>query len=232
MIGVAMVLAFVGLVLLAPVHPGATSAYFDTFDEKFSQGLSLVLATALVSPNLAAGLILFPAMGTCLSVSGSAVGLGGSFCVLSWTQFPGGGINAQTGLDFPSPLAGYFLYLLVPLIAVLVGGAMAVRRGRAATQEQAVTMGVLAGVVFGLLSLLLAFLVTITFRAQGGELGGFVRGRIGPELFPGSLWPFLWGIVGGAIGAFVASRKLPRAVRTSPPALPTTPAPPETEPAV
>jgi hypothetical protein len=212
MMGFALLFAFIGLVILAPTHPSDTADFFRPFQDKTARGIAVTAGTVLAAPNLAAGLILFPAMGTCLSAGGSLVGLRSSVCVLSWTQFPSGRLSAtRTGFDFPSPPAGYFLYLLVPLLAVLIGGRAAVRLSGASTREQAVATAALAGVVFGLLALLLAVLATISFKgAIAGGLGGrSFDAHLGPELVPGSLWPFLWGIVGGAIGGLMESRRLP-----------------------
>jgi hypothetical protein len=208
MMGIALCLAFVGLVLLAPTHPDATAAYFRPFEERTAVGTALVATTFLAAPNLAAGLILFPAMGTCLSVGGNIVGLGGSVCAVSWTQFPSRGLASRSGFDLPSPPAVYFLYLMVPLLAVLIGGRMAARRSGASTPEQALGVGALAGVVYGLLAILLAVLVTMTFSGRtASALGGrSFDAHLGPELLPGSLWPFLWGIVGGAVGGLAEGR--------------------------
>jgi uncharacterized protein DUF6350 len=214
MMGLALVFALIGLIVLAPTHPHDTATFFRPFHDKAARGVAVTSVTLLAVPNLAAGLILFPAMGTCLSAGGNLLGFGGSVCALSWTQFPSGAINARSGFDLPSPPAVYFLYLLVPLLAVLIGGRMAARRSGAATREQALGIAALAGVVYGLLALLLAVLVTITFK--GGTVSG-LRGsfnaHIGPELLPGSLWPFVWGIVGGAIGGLIEGRKLPSTTR-------------------
>jgi hypothetical protein len=207
MMGFALVFAFIGLLLLAPTHPHATEAYFRPLNDRTVRGVALIAGTLLAVPNLAAGLILFPAMGTCLSAGGSVLGFRGSVCVLSWTQFPAGGLNAQSGLDLPSPPAAYFLYLLVPLMAVLLGGIVAARRGGASTRLQALGMGAAAGVVYGLLCTGLALLLTISLKAATG--GQSFTARLGPEVFPGLLWPFVWGIVGGAIGGMIKARKLP-----------------------
>jgi hypothetical protein len=211
MMGLALLFAFIGLVILAPTHPRDTADFFRPFQDKTARGVAVTAGTVLAAPNLAAGLILFPAMGTCLSAGGTLVGLRSSVCVLSWTQFPSDTLNAQPGIDFPSPPSRYFLYLLVPLLAVLMGGGMAARMSGASTRQQAVGIAALAGVVYGLLALLLAVLATITFK--GGTVMG-LGGRtfdahLGPELVPGSLWPFLWGIVGGALGGLMEGRKLP-----------------------
>lgn len=211
MMGFALVLAVVGLVLLAPTHPQATADYFNALDGKAVRGVAVIAGTLLVVPNLAAGLILFPAMGTCVAAGGSVVSFGGSVCLLSWTQFPTGAIGTQIGLDLPSPPAGYFLYLLVPLAAVLLGGIMAARRGGASTRRQAIGMGAIAGVVYGLLCVGLAVLLTISLKAATG--GRSFTARLGPELFPGLLWPFVWGTLGGAIGGRIEGRKLPSTSR-------------------
>jgi hypothetical protein len=210
MMGFALLFAFIGLVVLAPTHPGDTADFFRPFQDKTARGVAATAGTALAAPNLAAGLILFPAMGTCLSAGGSLVGLGSSACVLSWTQFPGDRVDAQPGFDLPSPPVGYFLYLLVPLLAVLIGGRTAARMSGASTREQALGIGAMAGVVYGLLALLLAVLATVTFRAGSvSGLGGrSLEAHVGPELIPGGLWPFLWGTVGGAIGGLMEGRAL------------------------
>jgi hypothetical protein len=215
MMGLALGLAFVGLVLLAPTHPEATAAYFRPFSDKTAGGISVIAATLLFLPNLAGGLILFPAMGTCLSVGGMLGSLSGSVCVVSWTQFPSAGLARQPSLDLPSPPAWYLLYLLVPFLAVVVGGMIAARRGIASTREQAAGMGAVAGVAFGLLAVLLAILVTMSFKAgaQPGLRGSSISGHLGPELLPGLAWPFVWGILGGAVGGLIEGRRLPSLAR-------------------
>ena len=95
MLAIGLGLAFVGLVLLAPVHPDATSAYFGPFKDSVATGLAVVYVTLLFVPNMAAW-VLLPSMGSCLTASGSAIGLSGSFCFLSYTQFPSSNV-ATTG---------------------------------------------------------------------------------------------------------------------------------------
>lgn len=213
MLAVGLVLSFVGLVLLTPVAPDVAREYFRPFDESFLQGISVIAATLLVVPNMAAW-VLFPAMGSCLEVSGSFFGFSGSFCFLSYSQFPSVRGIAEGTLaapNLPSPPAGYFLFLLAPLIAVLVGGAIAARRAAAASKQEAAAMGALAGVAFALFSLLVIVLSTMTARASGlgQQFPGTLSARVGPALASAFLLSLLWGVVGGTIGGLWEGRRLP-----------------------
>ena len=144
-------------------------------------------------------------------------GLSGSFCFLSYSQFPT--THAIAGIrtpspNLPSPPSGYFLFLLAPLVAVLVGGAIAARRADGGTKQEAVGVGALAGLAYALLSLATAVLSTITAKASGfGQAfpgaPGAIHARVGPALASTFLVALLWGVVGGAIGALWESRRLP-----------------------
>ena len=216
MLAVGLILSFVGLVLLTPFAPDVARDYFRPFDQSFLRGASVILGTLLVLPNMAAW-VLFPAMGSCLEISGGVFGLSGSFCFLSYSQFPT--THAIAGIrtpspNLPSPPSGYFLFLLAPLVAVLVGGAIAARRADGGTKQEAVGVGALAGLAYALLSLATAVLSTITAKASGfGQAfpgaPGAIHARVGPALASTFLVALLWGVVGGAIGALWESRRLP-----------------------
>ncbi|TMK83307.1 MAG: hypothetical protein E6G44_12015 [Actinobacteria bacterium] len=180
MLAVGLILSFVGLVLLTPFAPDVARDYFRPFDQSFLRGVSVILGTLLVLPNMAAW-VLFPAMGSCLEISGGVFGLSGSFCFLSYSQFPT--THAIAGIrtpspNLPSPPSGYFLFLLAPLVAVLVGGAIAARRADGGTKQEAVGVGALAGLAYALLSLATAVLSTITAKASG--FGQAFPGAPGP----------------------------------------------------
>ena len=218
MLAIGLILAFVGLVLLTPAAPDVARGYFRPFDDSFLRGVSVILGTLLVLPNMAAW-VLFPAMGSCLEVSGGVFGFGGSFCFLSYSQFPSA--RAVAGLqgasqNLPSPPAYDFLFILAPLVAVLVGGAIAARRSGSGSKQEALGVGALAGLAFALLALASAVLANITARISG--LGqafpgapATIHARIGPALASTFLLALLWGVVGGAIGAFWEARRLPLA---------------------
>jgi len=213
MLSVGLVLAFVGLVLLTPVAPDVARDYFRPFEDSVLRGVTVILGTLLVLPNLAAW-VLFPAMGSCLEASGSAVGFGGSFCFLSYSQFPTTrGLSAFRGgeLNLPGPPAYDFLFVLAPLIAVLVGGAVAARRAGASTKQEAMGAGALAGVAFAVVALAAAILSTITarFSGFGQALPGQIHVRVGPTLASTFLVALLWGVVGGSLGALWEGRRFP-----------------------
>lgn len=226
-----LVFAFVGLLVMAVVKPDATGDYFSSFDRGTLDGVLAIVGTLLLLPNMAAW-VLFPAMGSCVSLSGPL-----SICFLSYRHFPRGtatafagsaGAGNPFGLNLPSAPGGYFLFLLVPLAAVLLGGMAAARKGRATTRNQAVALGGSAGVVFAALSVITVVLASISIRISGGVAGitGSGSFRIGPELTSSVLWALLWGVVGGALGGLWEGRSLPStavAVQTMPPGPPAPP---------
>ena len=110
-LGFGLVLAVVGLAGLAPWNPGPTDAYFAPFRTGVGVGLSRVVLTLAVLPNLALW-VLFPSMGGCLGLSLQQASGGSSVCLLSYTQFPpAGGIVAiaqrSPGFDLPPPPTAY-----------------------------------------------------------------------------------------------------------------------------
>lgn len=221
MLAFGLIFAFVGLLVMAVVKPDSTGDYFSAFDQGTLDGVLVIVATLLVLPNMAAW-VLFPAMGSCVALSGPL-----SFCFLSYAHFPRNagatiaGAGNPAALNLPSAPVGYFLFLLVPLVAVVAGGMAAARKGRATTRNESAGLGALAGLVFAVLSLLTLLLASITVRITGNVVAFAASGsfRIGPELTPAVLLALLWGVVGGTLGALWEGRSLPsRAV--APPAPP------------
>lgn len=212
-----LALAFVGLLLLMPVNPDTTRAYFEgAFSQGAVTGVAVILAHSTLIPNMAAW-VLFPSMGACVGLSGGLL----SACVLSYTNFPAapdvGGLQPSASpLDFlpefPTPEPAWFLFVLVPLVATLAGGMIAVRKANAGSRGEAAAVGALAGVVYGVLGLVAALLSTITLKVSGGiavftQTGTF---RIGPFLLQGFLFAVLWGAVGGALGGLIQGRSARR----------------------
>jgi hypothetical protein len=207
MLWVGLALSFGGLLVLAAVRPDATGAYFrGAFGGGTAEGLVVLLFTALAIPNMA-GWILFLAMGGCLAASGA----GSSLCFLSFEHFPAsaagsvpGASGAQGFAFLPAP-AAYFLFLLVPLVAVVAGGTTAARRARAGSASQGALAGALAGVAFGVLAAgaLALSLIAISLNA-GPETGTTLS--YGPQPVGGIVLAFAWGILGGAAGGALAGR--------------------------
>ena len=236
MVALGLLFSFAGLLVLAVVKPSATADYFQgIFEGGAVSGISGIVATLMIVPNMAA-FILFPAMNTCLTASAHVVGPSFNFCVLSWTQFPrevdGAGGVVPTGA-LPNPPIAYYLFVLAPLLAVILGGMLAARRGRAQTRQEAVALGATAGFLFGLGGLLVIILSALSAHgtvtaAQAAQTQSFRASlRFGPDLFPGFLIAMAWGVVGGAIGGLIEGRSRPTAAAPAAPAWePTAPAPP------
>jgi hypothetical protein len=220
MMVVALAAAFVGLLVLAVVKPHDTSSYLNgIFNSGAGTGILGIILTALFIPNMSA-LVLFPSMGACISAKASVL----SVCALSWTHFPAApASSAAAGLtqgrvpDLPSPPGGYYLFILVPVVAVLAGGFLAARRSSARTRGESAMVGALAGVGYAIIAVLVAILADIVLKASGssGLLGAGASATAGPEPIAGGLIALAWGVVGGTIGALIHGRSLPT---TAPPA--------------
>ena len=228
MMTLALVFSFAGLLVLAAVKPGDTARYFHgIFGGGALRGIALIAAQLLIVPNMAT-FVLFPAMGTCLTASARVIGPNFSFCVLSYTQFPRTTGARAAGLipsgALPNPPIGYYAFILAPLLAVVLGGMLAARRGGAETRQEAVGLGAVAGFVFGLGTLLAVILsaisangtVSAAVAAQSQSFDGSLR--LGPDLLPGMLLGFAWGILGGGIGGLIEGRSRPTAVAPAGPA--------------
>ena len=236
MITLGLLFSFAGLLVMAVVKPSATVDYFQgIFDQGAVSGIAGIVATLMVVPNMAA-FILFPAMNTCLTASAHVVGPTFSFCSLSWTQFPMEVQEAAGRLPtgaLPNPPIGYYAFILAPLLAVILGGMLAARRGRVQTRQEAVGLGAAAGFLFGLAALLVIILSAISAHgtvtaAQAAQTQSFRASlRFGPDVLPGLLLALAWGIVGGAIGGLIEGRSRPSEAASAGPAWePTAEAPP------
>lgn len=217
MIAAGLIASFAGLLVMAAVKPHATTSYFHAvFSTGAGDGTLLLFLNVLVLPNMAAW-VLSAAMGGCLGAWGSGVGV----CAISYAHFPASGLSisaggAAAGLfgvpyafpQLPAAPAGYFAFLLVPLVAVLAGGAIAARRSGAGSPAEAAGVGALAGVVFALISVAAVFLTAITLGATVSV--GFTESatvQVGADLAGTLLMALLWGIVGGAVGGVAMGRR-------------------------
>src|SRR5439155_18771797 len=104
----------------------------------------------------------------------------------------------------PAAPAAYYLFLLVPAAAVVLGGMKAAKRASAVSRPEAATAGALAGVGFAILAAGLAVLSSVSLKASGSGLGTIgaqsVKATVGAELVTAALLALLWGVVGGALG--------------------------------
>jgi hypothetical protein len=213
----ALGLAFIGYLITAALNPDVPLPFGPEYFRAVAgadtvlDSVLLVLATVLVVPNIAT-LVLVPAMGGALGFSGSASGLELSCTLLSYTKFPSGGgepsgealldVCASLPIRFETAPFGYFLFLLVPLVATVVAARRAARRADATSTSNGAAIGAASGVVFAAIVFLLMVLAAITFRAAGGAggFGGSQNVAIGPALISGLLVALAWGVAGGALG--------------------------------
>ena len=199
-----LALAIVGLLVLAVLYPDATGAYSRWLVHGHTG--ALVFAHQLLSLPNHAMFILAPAMGGCDTVAGGGHAVrmlcAGSFMspeLLITVPFAHGvpGVN-DLGISPGSTPATFRLFLVVPLVAAVLGG-RAAAAGLRRFGERAVA-GIGAGVVFGVLVLAAAWVASVVLTIPATSSAPAVRVRLGPELLPPALLALAWGIAGGAIG--------------------------------
>src|SRR5207253_2011528 len=204
MLAFALALSFLGLLILAALHPDATRAYVDgMFGSGMGRGLALLALNVLALPNLCVWLLV-PAMGSCV---GGHVWYGGasfSSCLISYghvaTRAALRGIEslgpfATDPRQLPPPARGYLGFLGIPIVAAVLGGYVASRKALSATRPAATGAGVLAGVGFGLLVAAASLAAALVLRVHGvpglGEGGrpiGTATLWLGPAPLEGGLY--------------------------------------------
>jgi hypothetical protein len=219
MAALAVALSFVGLLVMAVVKPDDTEAYFRIVGAgDLATGASVILGTALLVPNMSTGIA--------VAAMGGSMGLdlfGSSCALISYPRFPLGAIDAPAGqpspfafcqalpIDFGIAPIGYFLFLLVPIAATILGGIRAARRADPVTPREATSVGAGAGVVFALVLLGFMILARITAVVDVPIVSGFLGGgglAAGPDLLSGTLLALVWGAAGGALGGLIAARRI------------------------
>ena len=210
-----LVLSFVGLLVLAAIRPGATRTYFETVSGPPTDQTTMNIAHhVLLLPNQSLW-VLVPAMGGCDGLSGGGV----SATFLCYSKVPTTVSVSPEGLtsgtpvvqaDFAKAPSGYFLFLLVPALSVVLGGRYAARK-RARLKWEAVGVGAASGVVFAVLVALGSWLASVsaglTSSAAGIPANASVL--IGPAVGAAGLLALLWGVVGGGLGGWLGGRKFP-----------------------
>ncbi|HEX6262187.1 MAG TPA: DUF6350 family protein [Actinomycetota bacterium] len=204
-----LVAGFVGLLILGAINPDLTASYFETVGSGRS-GLVLLLATIAAVPNLA--------------LWGITLGMGGS--IVAGDLLGADAVRIASLLEFPTDLglqlAGgslvggtpqvstevapieYFAFIVLTLIALVIGGRMAARRAHVVSAGQGALIGAGSGVLFAIAffgALALAG-ITVNTSVQAGQ-DGLVR--MGPGLLLGGLLGLAWGVVAGAIGGATGS---------------------------
>jgi hypothetical protein len=210
-----LVLAFIGLMVLAPLHSKNTSAYFKATGARGVRGQAATVALTLAAaPNMAVW-VLVPAMGGCIEVGGGASQTNPPppYCFLSYSHALSQPLPeldddwSFAGYHDLGPLPrGYLLFLLVPLAASFLGGFRAVRIARPETTRETLLVTSLAGVVFALEMVVVSTLAWITLWIYGVRLlqSDYIRyGPYPPYVFQLSL---SWAVVIGGLGGLLAKR--------------------------
>jgi hypothetical protein len=191
--------AFVAVLLVAAISPGPTGAYARFVSRTGGSGAATVIEHASLLPNQSA-LVLAVAMGThaTLDVGGEpAVVL--SRDGIDATQGAGVLLAAYAGAQgnaasFP---AWFWAFLLVPLVATVLGGHAAAGDERRASERA--LRGAAGGAVFAILCVVAAWAAGIEVPAWADLTNGGAALGV-PLLATGGL-ALAWGVLGGALGA-------------------------------
>ncbi len=224
-VGFAVLLAFVGVQVVAFLHPDVAFPFSPQFfTDAFAQdrgvaGVSTVVFALFLAPNMG-GLVLAPSM---LSSLGFHVE-GTSITLLSLFEFPVGlnpeALAGLSGIGVPGIGGGeivetqvapwpYWLFLLVPLVATWLGGRAAARRAQAGTAGEGAAAGALAGLVFAGLAFLVVVLSGVGMRFEIGGISQAGVGHFGGDYLTTGLLAVLWGLVGGTLGGLVGVNERP-----------------------
>jgi hypothetical protein len=195
MFAVAVVLAFVGFVVLAGVRPDSSGAYLRWIGREGRIGALVATHHLVLLPDQSLW-ILAPAMGSCDSLVGGP-SEPTTLCFRTFTVRSGWGAvafgpPAQTELPLP-----FLLFMLVPAIAVV---AVSARSITSRSLGARVVDGMASGAVFAAIVWLAAVASRISIDNATAS-GGSALISVGPDPVRTGLLALAWGIVGGAIGA-------------------------------
>ena len=217
-----LVLSFVGILVLAAVRPAGARTYFATISRPATgQTAAIVAHHVLLLPNQSMW-VLVPAMGGCDGLSGGGV----SATFLCYSKFPTAvRVNpADLSSDAPAVRAdfgtvpsGYYLFLLIPALSVILGGRYAAKK-RARLRWEAVGMGAASGVVFAILVAVGSWLASVSAGFSSPTAGlPSASVMIGPGVWGAGLLALAWGVVGGGLGGWLGGKGFPpRAELTAP----------------
>ena len=186
-----LILATAGVLLVAAVRPSATAGYARSVGEAGVGGAVVVVHHGLLLPN--------QSVMVWSAASGAPVRLAADDVTLVEVSLRGwdpSGLGADpVGLGFLTPL-----FLLVPVVATVLGGRVAGRGARSVIE--ALGAGVLAGVLSAALGVLTAWFASIRlpFLLLDDPT------TLGPSLGRLAVVSVVWGVLGGALGALSARR--------------------------
>lgn len=231
-----LALSYAGLFVAGVVRPDggeamltpSTGRYFQTVFERPAEGAIVLAHHLALAPNEAAW-VLVPAMGGCTGSFPNEGEPDRSLCygrfpedvaIPAWILPPSATAGPVATTRFGTAPAPYFLFLLVPLAAAMLGGrraaALGLDEGVSVSDRRAVFLGVAAGAVSSVLVVVVGWAASISVSGSltlDGVTDPSGATRVGPGLLLGGLLALGWGMVGGAVGALVTSRST-RAARS------------------
>jgi len=189
----ALVLAFVGLLVVAGLKPQDTRAYIDSTAGGGLKGADGLVHTVLALPNISAW-VLAPAMGTCDSVRGRGLSASNRrIDFLCYSKFPANGHLVRAP-------AAYFLFLLVPIVAVAFGVWTGLGASGSAGLRSTIMLVIGGALVFALLVGVCCALadVGLAGSANAASLRGSADVTVGPQPLTAAGTALAWGLVVGA----------------------------------
>ncbi len=213
MLTLGLALPLLGLLIVAVVDGSTAGSYLrGAFGPGVGTGIMAVVTFVLFLPNVAAW-VLVPAMGGCLEVGGGPGSSLPPYCFLSYNSFvmhpvPNRFSSSWGYHELGAPPTAFLLFLLVPVIAMLVGGALAARWAASATRAEGVLVGGMAGLIFAASFTFVLVLSEVTARLNG-PISYVATGyfRYGPYPPYGFQLAMAWGVIGGAIGGILGARR-------------------------
>ena len=209
-----LLLALVGVLVLAALRPAGLSAYVHAVASGGPRRAALVLGHhALLLPNQSID-VLAPSMFGCTGLHGSGTWVPllcpgrlpmlGSFGLPTVVRLllPGVQSAGAAAIRGGPMAAGYALFLLVPITSCLYGGWW--MRSQRAVSRRAIDAGV-AGVVFAALVYIGSWAGGLTeVYAIGGSRSAVT---LGPKPLPTAMLALAWGVVGGVVGGLLRRRQ-------------------------
>jgi hypothetical protein len=220
-------LSYTGLFLAGVVRPDgaealltpSTGRYLQAVFERPATGAVVLAHHLALAPNEAAW-VLVPAMGGCTGSFPAGSEPEPFLCygrfpedvaIPAWILPPSSTAGPVATTRFGTAPAPYFLFLLVPAVATVLGGRRALRADAAVSAGRAVGLGAAAGVVYAVLVLLVGWAASLSLSGSltlDGATDPSGAVRLGPDVLTGGLLAVAWGVAGGVIGASVTRRRV------------------------
>jgi hypothetical protein len=228
----ALGLAVIGVLMLAAARPQGLATYTRAVSADGSRVAMLILGHhALLLPDQSF-LVLAPSMGGCTSLRGPVATLSlicpGTLPLLDpptllddLARVRDRGSTSAPPASRSMP-AGYWAFVLVPLLATLAAGRWVAARVDGVTARLGRAVG--TGVVFAALVGVGTWMANVDVVVGRANTAGTSSFTLGARPVPTALLALAWGVLGGSVGALTLGRR--QVEGTPEPVEPDDPAPP------